>query len=152
MSNNRLFLFFFLFLVLSCNSYQKPTESHLPENLDEASKMKYAQYLIQGKILYNTNCTHCHQNSGEGFKKLYPALIGSAALIDDMGPAACLIKYGTKTSRKASNQNIVMPAQAELSNLEIAEILTYIGNSWGNQNGFISVSKVARLLVDCATH
>ena len=152
MSNNYLFLFLSLFLVLSCNSYQKPTESHLPENLDEASKMKYAQYLIQGKILYNTNCTHCHQNSGEGFRKLYPALIGSAALMDDLGPAACLIKYGTKTSRKASNQNIVMPAQAELSNLEIAEILTYIGNSWGNQSGFISVSKVATSLVDCTTH
>ena len=152
MSSNNLFLFLFLFLILSCHSYQKPSESHVPENLDEASKMKYTQYLIQGKILYNTNCTHCHQNSGEGFRKLYPALIGSAALMDDMGPAACLIKYGTQTSRKASNQNIVMPAQTELSNLEIAEILTYIGNSWGNQSGFISVSKVATSLVDCATH
>ena len=152
MSSNNLFLFLFLFLILSCHSYQKPSESHVPENLDEASKMKYTQYLIQGKILYNTNCTHCHQNSGKGFRELYPALIGSAALMDDMGPAACLIKYGTKASRKASNQNIVMPAQAELSNLEIAEILTYIGNSWGNQSGFISVSKVATSLVDCATH
>ena len=45
-----------------------------------------------------------------------------------------------------------MPAQPELSNLEIAEILTYISNSWGNQSGFISVSKVATSLVDCATH
>ena len=152
MSSNNLFLFLFLFLILSCHSYQKPSESHVPENLDEASKMKYTQYLIQGKILYNTNCTHCHQNSGKGFRELYPALIGSAALMDDMGPAACLIKYGTKVSRKASNQNIAMPAQAELSNLEIAEILTYIGNSWGNQSGFISVSKVAKSLVDCATH
>jgi cytochrome c551 len=152
MSSNNLFLFLFLFLILSCHSYQKPSESHVPENLDEASKMKYTQYLIQGKILYNKNCTHCHQNSGKGFRELYPALIGSAALMDDMGPAACLIKYGTKVSRKASNQNIAMPAQAELSNLEIAEILTYIGNSWGNQTGFISVKKVATSLVDCATH
>ena len=152
MSNNNLFLFLFLFLILSCHSYQKPSESHVPENLDEASKMKYTQYLIQGKILYNTNCTHCHQNSGEGFRKLYPALIGSTALMDDMGPAACLIKYGTKVSRKTSNQNIAMPAQAELSNLEIAEILTYIGNSWGNRMGFISVKKVATSLVDCTTH
>tara|TARA_E500000331_G_C17180572_1_gene680370 strand:+ start:614 stop:1072 length:459 start_codon:yes stop_codon:yes gene_type:complete len=152
MSNNYLFLFFYLFLVLSCNSYQKPVESQLPENLDEAYKMKYTQYLIQGKILYNTNCTHCHQNSGEGFRKLYPALIGSAALMVDMSQAACLIKYGTKATRKALNQNIAMPAQAELSNLEIAEILTYIGNSWGNQSGFISVSQVETLLVDCATY
>ncbi len=152
MSNNRLFLFFFLFLVLSCNSYQKPAESHLPENLDEASKMKYTQYLIQGKILYNTYCTHCHQNSGEGFRELYPALIGSSTLMDSMSPAACLIKYGTKGYKKDSNLNINMPAQPELSNLEIAEILTYISNSWGNQSGFISVSKVATSLVDCATH
>ncbi len=152
MSNNYLFLFLSLFLVLSCNSYQKPAESQFPKNLDEASKMKYTQYLIQGKILYTTNCTHCHQNSGEGFRKLYPALIESAALMDDMNPAACLIKYGTKSSRKASNQNIAMPAQADLSNLEIAEILTYIGNSWGNQSGFVSVSQVETLLVKCATY
>ena len=149
MSNNHLFLFLFLFLALSCNSYQKPSESHLPENLDEASNMKYTQYLIQGKILYNTHCTHCHQNSGEGFKKLYPTLIGSSTFLDNMSPAACLIKYGTKGRKEDSNLNINMPAQPELSNLEIAEILTYIGNSWGNQNGFVSVGKVATSLVNC---
>ena len=64
----------------------------------------------------------------------------------------CLIKHGTKRGDEASNLNILMPAQTELSNLEIAEILTYIGNSWGNQIGFISVNNVTKYLVDCTTH
>ena len=41
MSNNYLFLFSLFILILSCNSYQKPSESCLPENLDKASKMKF---------------------------------------------------------------------------------------------------------------
>ncbi|MAJ52380.1 MAG: cytochrome C [Flammeovirgaceae bacterium] len=152
MSNNYLFLFSLFILILSCNSYQKPSESCLPENLDKASKMKFTQYLIQGKILYNNNCTHCHQNSGKGFRKLYPSLISSTALMDNIGPAACLVKYGTIHSQKNSNISIPMPAKTELNNLEIAEILTYIGNSWGNRTGFISVKKVATSLVNCTTH
>ena len=152
MSNNYLSLFPLYFLIASCNSHQKPKESYFPENFDDVSEKKYLQYIIQGKILYNSRCSHCHQHSGEGFRELYPALIKSTILMNNTGSAACLIKYGTKRSSKASDLNILMPAQTELSNLEIAEILTYIGNSWGNQIGFISVNNVTKYLVDCTTH
>ena len=152
MNNNYFSLFSICFLMLGCNSHQKPAESYFPENFDDVSQIKYAQYIIQGKILYNANCYNCHQHSGKGFRNLYPALIKSTTLTNDIASAACLIKYGTKKSRKASNLNILMPAQTELSNLEIAEILTYIGNSWGNQKGFISVNNVAKYLVDCTPH
>jgi cytochrome c len=149
MNDNYLFSFLLYFLIAGCNSHQKPSESYFPKNFDEVSQIKYVQYIIQGKILYRSNCSHCHQHSGEGFRKLYPALIKSATLMGNIGSAACLIKYGTKRSEKSSNLNILMPAQSELSNLEIAEILTYIGNSWGNQIGFISVNNVSKYLVDC---
>ena len=152
MNHNYLFFFFLYFLIVSCNSYQKPAESYLPENLYEVSQTKFIQYLIQGKILYSSNCSHCHQHSGEGFRKLYPGLIKSTTLMNDIGPAACIIKYGTKGMERVPNLNISMPAQAELSNLEIAEILTYIGNSWGNQMGFISVNNVEKNLVNCTSH
>ena len=72
--------------------------------------------------------------------------------MNNIGSTACLIKHGTTRNDKTSNLNILMPAQTELSNLEIAEILTYIGNSWGNQIGFISVNNVAKYLVDCTPH
>ena len=152
MNNNYLFLFSLYFLIASCNSHQKPSESYFPENFDEVSQKKYMQYIIQGKILYSSHCSHCHQHSGQGFRKLYPALINSTTLMNNIGSAACLIKHGTKKSNEASNLNILMPAQTELSNLEIAEILTYIGNSWGNQIGFISVNNVTKYLIDCTAH
>mgnify|MGYP001228851891 CR=1 FL=1 len=152
MKNNYLFLFLLYFLIAGCNSHQKPSESYFPENFDEVSRVKYKQYIIQGKILYSSRCSHCHQHSGEGFRKLYPALIKSTTLMNNIGSTACLIKHGTTRNDKTSNLNILMPAQTELSNLEIAEILTYIGNSWGNQIGFISVNNVAKYLVDCTPH
>ena len=152
MNNNFLPLFSLCFLIAGCNSHQNPSESYFPNNFNEVSQIKYVQYIIQGKILYKANCSHCHQHSGKGFRNLYPALIKSTTLINNTGSAACLIKYGTIRSGKGSNLNMLMPAKTELSNLEIAEILTYIGNSWGNQVGFISVNNVTKYLVDCTAH
>ena len=131
MNNNYLFLFSLYFLLASC-THQNPQRAIFLKILMKFRK-KYLQYIIQGKILYSSRCSNCHQHSGQGFRKLYPALINSNILMNNIGSAACLIKHGTKRGDEASNLNILMPAQTELSNLEIAEILTYIGNSWGNQ-------------------
>ena len=51
MNNNYSSLFSICFLMLGCNSHQKPAESYFPENFDDVSQIKYAQYIIQGKIL-----------------------------------------------------------------------------------------------------
>ncbi|NQW26327.1 MAG: cytochrome c [Flammeovirgaceae bacterium] len=143
--------FFLILLLLSCNATQEVAGSYIPSELDQKELIKYTQYLVQGKILYLERCANCHQESGKGFKRLYPPLAKADYLIKAGDRAACIIKNGL-SGPILVNQitfNQPMPAQNDLSAIEVAEILTYIGNSWGNENGFFSVQQVEDTLSQC---
>ena len=118
----------------------------------EDNTVRFRQYYVQGQQLYEQHCSNCHQADGQGFAKLYPPLAQSDYMLADMGHTVCLIKYGMEgeiiVNEKKYNQP--MPANTQLTNIEIAEIATYISNAWGNQHGLISVKEVNTLLKQCA--
>ena len=119
--------------------------------MDQATKVKFDQYVVQGKSLYSTYCIQCHQQNGEGLAQLYPPLAKSDYLMENFARAACIVKNG-QTQEIVVNgvtYNQVMPGLTQLTNLEIAEILTYITNSWGNEGGIQEVSSVEKWLADC---
>jgi mono/diheme cytochrome c family protein len=63
----------------------------------------------------------------------------------------CLIRYGKKGELivNGKNYNQPMPSFPALSDIEIAEITTYIYNSWGNEEGLFEVKKVSEILKQC---
>lgn len=113
--------------------------------------MRYRQYIVQGKQLFLTHCSNCHQPDGKGLAKLYPPLAKSDYLLENIPRAACIIKHGKEGSIVVNGveYNMKMTAIDQLKPLEIAEILTYVSNSWGNKKGFIEVHEVDRYLLDC---
>ncbi|GAA5042913.1 hypothetical protein GCM10011506_45860 [Marivirga lumbricoides] len=112
---------------------------------------KFAKYMVAGKQLYTTHCSNCHQESGQGLGKLYPPLAKSDFMMQNVNRTACLIKNGIKGEIIVNNitYNQEMPALEELTNLEVAEIATYIYNSWGNERGFVTVKEVETSLSNC---
>lgn len=115
-------------------------------------EIKLEQYMVQGKLLYKTNCANCHMETGEGLAKLFPPLKGSDYLLSDVKRAACIIKNGSveEITVNGVKYNQMMPANAQLTTIEIAEILTYITNSWGNENGLSTARDVGIWLNACA--
>lgn len=115
------------------------------------AKVKFEQYLVEGQQLYQTHCANCHQIDGKGLAKLFPPLAGSDYLDADVSRAICIIQNGQQGEIvvNGTTYNQAMPALPMLTNLEIAEIATYIYNSWGNDKGMISVKKVNQVLADC---
>lgn len=107
--------------------------------------------MVAGKQLYNTHCSNCHQENGQGLGKLYPPLAKSDYMVSDVGRTVCLIKNGIKGEIEVNGVkfNQEMPALNELTNLEIAEITTYIYNTWGNQKGIVAIDKVENSLHNC---
>ncbi len=107
--------------------------------------------MIQGKALYTSYCSNCHQDNGEGLGKLYPPLAQSDYMMNKLPETICLIKNGIKgeivVNDVAYNQQ--MPGISQLTNLEIAEISTYIYNSWGNTIGFVTLNEVDKSLNNC---
>jgi len=121
------------------------------EKLDHTTQIIFDKYMIQGKELYQQHCTNCHQSFGEGVRRLVPSLVQNIS-IDQPAVMACLIKTGTSTSRRAPRDNnpLKMPGNQKLTYLEIAELITYISNSWGNEYGLIQPTSVEKWLNNCS--
>jgi mono/diheme cytochrome c family protein len=112
---------------------------------------KFQQYYVQGEQLYVKHCGNCHQKSGKGLGRLYPPLASSDFLKNNFKEAICLIKYGLKGEVRVNAvlYNKPMPGVVSLTELEVAEIATYICNSWGNERGLIDVSLASSTLSSC---
>jgi len=137
-------LFLFLFFI-SCGP---ASNNEAFKKLSSEDQHKYQKYIIQGRDLYSANCASCHQIDGKGFKKLIPPLANSDFLKDNQTKSVHLIKYGASEPITVNGiyYQPTMPPHAHLSNLEIAEIMTYINNSWGNEFGFVDGKVVKDLL------
>jgi len=63
----------------------------------------------------------------------------------------CLMKYGIEGELivNGKNYNLAMPGIPLLTDLEIAEIATYIYNAWGNKRGLVDVKDVNLILATC---
>jgi len=136
--------------IFSCGRYEEFSNS-ATENYTNAKMQKYAKYMIQGKQLYTTHCSNCHQENGNGLGKLFPPLAESDYMLADIPRSICIIKNGLKREIEVNGKtyNQAMPALDRLSNLEIAEISTYIYNSWGNEKGMIELETVEESLSNC---
>jgi cytochrome c551 len=106
---------------------------------------------VQGQVLYEKHCSNCHQKNGQGLGRLYPPLASSDFLQNNFEKSLCLMKYGMQGEIivNGKNYNKTMPAIPSLTELEIAEIATYIGNSWGHEQGLIDVAKSSKIISTC---
>lgn len=113
-------------------------------------EIKRQKYITEGMLLYKTNCANCHQTNGQGLAALYPPIAGSDYL-KKKNEVICLIKYGLQGPIVVNGKryNRPMPAQLQLSDLEVAEIATYIYNEWGGENKLTGVKEVTPILKSC---
>ena len=105
-----------------------------------------AQLMDEGKGLYNTHCAACHQPTGQGLAGAFPPLAKSDYLMKDRSRALETVIEGRSGEIKVNGQiyNAVMPGMGHLSDAEIAAILTYATNSWGNEASAFSVAEVVQ--------
>ena len=114
---------------------------------------KYKQYFAHGQALYEKNCSNCHQKNGTGLGLLYPPLAGSDYLEKNLNVSLCLMKYGVKGEIIVNGKsfNKPMPGVSSLTELELAEIATYLNNAWGHENGIVEITQVSAALAQCGT-
>jgi len=112
---------------------------------------KFQQYYAQGQALYEKNCSNCHQKNGKGLGLVYPPLASSDYFEKNFNISLCLMKYGKQGDIIVNGKsfNKLMPGVPSLTELEIAEIATYIKNSWGSQNGIVEINQVTSALNEC---
>lgn len=116
-----------------------------------SSSTKFEQYYVQGEQLYIKNCSNCHQRDGTGLGLLYPPLNNSDYLLHNFEKVVCIMRYGKKGELIVNGKsfNKEMPGIPVLTDLEIAEIATFIYNSWNNERGIIDVTEATNILNAC---
>lgn len=116
-----------------------------------ATSTKFDQYYVRGRELYVINCSNCHQQNGTGLGRVYPPLHQSDFMDNHFEAVICLMKNGKQGELVVNGKhfNQTMPAMPSLSDLEVAEIATYIYNTWTHEKGIVEVSEVSRLLSRC---
>ena len=116
----------------------------------ENSSPKFQQYYVQGEKLYTQYCSNCHQSNGKGLGLIYPPLDTSDFMDNNVEKVICLIRNGITTDLtvNGNSYNQDMPAVV-LSDLETAEIATYIYNSWTHERGLLDVKFVSQVLQSC---
>ena len=134
------FLFIIALGFISCNPKSKSGQS-----------VKFQQYFVEGEQLYAIHCSNCHQKTGKGLGLLYPPLDRSDYMDQHLPEVICLIKNGKRGELMVNGEkyNQPMPGIPTLTNLEIAEIATFIYNSWTHEQGIIEVKQVAKILEEC---
>lgn len=101
--------------------------------------------LKKGAEIYYSKCLTCHQQDGSGVPNLNPPLTGTTLV---KGSKPDLIKWvltGTPDQKTALDGVYYannMPSQMELTNAELADVLTYIRKNFGNNYSVITESEV----------
>lgn len=94
-----------------------------------------ADPMVKGKKVYEGTCAVCHQASGEGMPPMYPTLKGSKIVTGPTADHLHIVLFGKPGTAMQAFKD-------QFSDEELAAVITYERNSWGNSAGTVSVQDV----------
>ncbi|MGI4935316.1 MAG: c-type cytochrome, partial [Janthinobacterium lividum] len=101
-----------------------------------------------GAHLYLDKCAGCHRSDGNGYTKAFPALAGNAVLqTRDPSSAIKIVLSGgaVPATRTAPSALTMAPYADMLSDEQVAQVVSFIQTSWGNQGATATAAQVARI-------
>lgn len=106
----------------------------------------------KGKRVYTQVCFACHQPEGQGLAGVFPPLAKSDWLMADKTRAIVSLIKGLSGPVTVNGQayNGVMPPSG-LNDEQIASVLTYVRNSWGNRGDIVTVEEVKKAHAESAS-
>lgn len=133
MKNHHLLTFTFLAVLFLIASTLKPGQDD------------FAASKARGKDLYEVNCIACHLPDGKGIEGVFPPLAKSDYFRKGNTEIARVILKGARHKMRVNGVDYEneMPSHA-LSNQEVADLINYIRNAWGNQAKPVQLGEVAK--------
>ena len=139
-------------------SFSAPTVSRYISKLTAvacvtiAAAFSTSNALADGEALYKTKCIACHGPTGTGIPNVFPPVAESEWV---NGPEENLIKIQLRGLQgpievKGVQYNSVMPANAAMTDKEIADVLTYVRSNMGNDAPAVTVETVKKIRAEVA--
>ena len=136
-------LIYFIFITIASVS--------MIQSCQNETSINFKRYYVNGKGIYEKNCQNCHGSDGKGLGTLYPPLTDSTYLKLNRNKLACIIRNGQTGTIKINNISYVgiMPGNETLADIDIAQVVVYITNSFGNKQGFYDSEIATKDLKKC---
>lgn len=126
-----------LILMSSLAGSETPTTPQPEKTLQERIQL--------GQPIYEKNCAQCHQTTGEGVPSTFPPLAKSDFLVKNKLRVIDFVLHGHDGTVLVKNK-LYMDAMPSFNftDEEVADVLSYVMNSWGNNAGGITPAEVAK--------
>ncbi len=113
--------------------------------LASANAANIDERIVNGARLFEANCAACHQANGEGLNGAFPPLAASDYIAADPMKAVEAVLNGLSgpITVNGKDYNAVMPNLSYMSDADVADVVTFVVNSFGNTGGEISTAQVA---------
>jgi nitrite reductase (NO-forming) len=113
----------------------------------DKKKMTFDEKMAEGKKIYTTTCIACHQANGQGLPNAFPPLAKSDFLMKNNERAIKIVTKGIsgEITVNGKKYNGVMPPVPNISDSQLASILTYVKNSWGNKADEVMEEEVTKV-------
>lgn len=100
---------------------------------------------VDGSVVYAGNCAACHQANGMGVAGVFPPLVDSAWVLENDTRLVQILLHGIQGELEVNGvtYNGVMPAFPQLTDAELAAVLTHLRESWGNNGSPITAEQIA---------
>ena len=132
------------FAVSNAAAKSKDDAVHAAE-VASANAATLSERISNGEKLFSTHCAACHQATGKGLPGAFPPLADSDYIADDPMKAVHAVLNGLTgpITVNGLDYNAVMPNLSYLSDSDVADVVTFVINSFGNKGGDINAAQVA---------
>ena len=100
--------------------------------------------VTKGKVVYDTYCLPCHQADGAGVPTMNPPLIKTSWVLGSKTVLIEQVLKGSANKIEIDGEKFhgAMPAQTQLTDEQIADVLTFVRNSFGNKASIVTPTEV----------
>lgn len=148
MELNRIFVGLFIVVLTACggsNQKSKQKQQSQPQTeINDSEPKSVTATSHPGKKIYDSICLACHMANGTGVPGMFPPLAGTDWVTGDKEQLIRITIQGLsgKIEVNGKTYNNIMPPNSHLSDREIADVLTYIRQSFGNDASEVTVEEV----------
>ncbi|HVW95572.1 MAG TPA: cytochrome c [Mucilaginibacter sp.] len=103
--------------------------------------------MTRGKIVYGKVCIACHMADGNGVPNMNPPLVKTSYVLGDKKKLIGIVLHGFNEDVEINGQTFSnsMTPHAELSDQQIADVLTYVRNNFGNKASRVTPAEVKKV-------
>jgi len=113
-----------------------------------AAAMRNPASASDGATVYLTDCSSCHQADGQGVSGAFPPLAGNAVVTGNPVAVIAIVKNGLEGRVTVNNlaYSGIMPSwKGQISDDQLAAVISYIRSAWNNHAGGVSVDQVTAI-------